>query len=780
MADIAFGIVGGIIGSFYGNWQLGFSLGMTLGGLLFPPSAGEVENGKSDVKIQASSYGTPIPLVYGIDRMAGCIVWGTEPREVVETSGGGKGRPTIKNYKYFVSLGIVICEGPIYKIRRIWANSKVIYENTTGSGYVAASPVVNHGTGAKWAKFLNEDNVRIYLGSSSQPKDPTIEAAMGSASTPAYRNRAFIVFEDFPITPFGNSIPNFEFEVQTTSGTVYLSAMLDDLADRCKILPDQRDFSALNAIPVDGCTINFRTETRNVFEAAQRAYLFDLVEYDSKIRAIMCADQPDIAFDPDILGADIGRPKETQYELTRQQETEIPKQINVTYKSAALDYQSFTQNAVRVNGSLEEPETLSLPFVMTEIAAKKVALVHVHLRDLRRNTYMLHYPLCGLKYAPGDVITLNLENIGPTRLKILENYIDFFGTMQSLCTEEDQRVYTQVADGTTIDYPNQGVDDGGIPYFRIADTGPVLDAFSDHPTILYGGSGGGMPWSGASIKVGGGIFGDKIRDAAGNWVTTTADLAVKAAIGQVVAPLPAPDPSNVLQDIDIYVDLFTGTLASATDDELLEGSNLAVWGKELIQWKTATNVSGTLWRLSGILRCRRATEWAMDHAVNEQFMVLDHTSIRSFSAHQTEWNVTRQHVMYEDNYDYSHDTPESINHLMEANSAKALAPVHITVSRDGSQNINMAWIRRDRHGFEWEDGVDVPMSEVSLGFEVEIWDSTYTVLKRTITTAVESAVYSAADQIADFGSTQSTIYYRIRQKQPNKPWAKGHAAEGSG
>jgi Putative phage tail protein len=780
MADIAFGVVGGIIGSFYGNWLGGYSIGMTLGGLLFPPDAGEVENGKSDVKIQASTYGAPIPLIYGIDRIAGIIVWGTDPREVIETSGGGKGKPKIKNYKYYLSLGILLCEGPVYKIRRIWANSKVIYENITGTGYVPVSPVVDHGTGAKWAKFLNEDDVRIYLGSYSQPKDPTIEAVMGSASTPAYRGRAFVVFEDFPITPFGNSIPNFEFEVQTASGIVYLSAMLDDLADRCKIVAGQRDFSALNAIPVDGCTINSRTETRNVFEAAQKAYLFDVIEYDGKLRADLCASQPDVAFDPDILGADIAQPKEQQYELSRQQETEVPRQINVTYKSAALDYQSFTQNAVRVNGSLDEPETLSLPFVMSEIAAKKVALVHVHLRDLRRNTYMLYYPLCGMKYAPGDVITLDLQDIGPTKLKIIENYMDFFGTMQSLCVEEDQRVYTQTADGTTIDYPNQGVDDGGIPYFRIADTGPVLDAYSDFPTILYGGSGGGTPWPGADIKMGGGIFGAKIRNAAGSWVSTTAELAVKAVIGQVVAPLPSNDPSNVLQDIDIYVDVFTGTLASATDDELLEGNNLAVWGDELIQWKTATNVSGMLWRLSGILRCRRATEWAMTHAVNEQFMVLDTTTIRAFAAHQTEWNVTRQHVMYEDNVNYSNDTPESINLTLRANSSKALAPVHIVVSRDGSQNISMAWIRRDRHGFEWEDGVDVPMSEVSLGFEVEIWNSTYTVLKRTITTAVESAAYSSANQVTDFGSNQSTIYYRIRQKQADKPWAKGHAAEGSG
>lgn len=777
MADIAFGVVGGVVGSFFGNWQLGFSLGMTLGGLLFPPDAGEIENGKSDIRIQTSSYGTAIPLVYGTDRMAGCIVWGSDPREVVQTTGGGKGKPKVKNYKYFVSLAIVVCEGPVYKINRIWANSQVIYENKTGTGYVEASPVVQHGTGAKWAKYLNPDDVRIYLGTSSQPKDPVIEAAMGSSNTPAYRNRALVVLEDFPMAPFGNSIPNFEFEVQTSSGTVTLSAMLGDICDRCKIGAPQRDLSGLNAVIVDGCTINSRTEAKNIIEAAQKTYHFDMVEVDGLIQGMLCSSHNDeTPFDQEMLGAGIGSPKSSQYDLSRGQETDVPRQVNVTYKSEALDYQAFTQVATRTNGALDEPETLQLPFVLTEVAAKKVALTTVHLRDIRRNAYMLHYPLRGLKYAPGDVVRPNLAGIGFTTLKIMENYLDFFGTIQSLAVEEDLRVYSQTADPTTIDYPESGVDDGGTPYIRIGDTGAVLDVYSDYPTVLYAGAGGGTPWPGADVRVTG-----KIRNAAGNWVSTTAELAVKAAIGQVVAPLPAWDPANVLQDVDMYVELFTGSLSSATLAELMEGANLAVWGDELVQWLTAADQGGGLWKLSGLLRGRRATEWAgPGHALDEQFFVVDDSTVRAFSAHTNEHGVTRSHVMYEDNVNYANQTPESINLLMRSNSAKALAPVHISVTRDGGGDATIDWVRRDRKGHDWLDGFDVPMSEVALGFEVEVWDSAYSTLKRTIVVSAETAAYSAADQTTDFGAPQSTVYLRIYQTQPDKPWSRGHAAEAQG
>lgn len=775
MADIAFGIVGGAIGSLYGNTQLGLSLGMMLGGLLFPPSAGEVQNGKSDVKIQTSSYGSAIPLIYGSDRIAGTITWGTDPREVVERSGGGKGKPKIKNYKYFVSFSIHVCVGPIYKVTRIWANSKVIYENTGGTGYAAASPVVDHGTGAKWAKFLDKDNIRIYLGSYSQPRDPVQEADLGTANCPADRGTARIVFEDFPITPFGNSIPNIEVEVQTSENEIPLSFMLEDLCERCQIESSLVDFSELDDIIVDGCTINSRTEARNIFEAAQKAYLFDICEYDSKIRGHKAKDKTTLSFDSDILGAGIQSPREEQYELSRQQEVEIPRQLNVLYRSQALDYQTFAQNATRVSGSLDEPESLQLPFVISEIEAKKIALIHVHLRDQRRTTYVIHYPLCGIKYSPGDVILVNLKDIGPTRLKIVENYLDFFGVIQSICVEEDQRIYTQTADPTSVDYPGGSIEDGEDTRFRIIDTGPIIDEYSDEPTILYAASGPGSPWPGGTTKVTG-----KIRASSGKWVSATSELAVKSTIGEVVDPIPVSDPSNVLQDIDIYVNLFTGNLFSATDSELLEGENVAAWGNELIQWKTATFISGTLWKLNGIYRARRGTEWAMDHVDGEQFVVIDDSTTRAFSAHRTEWNVERTHVLYEDNRSYSDDVPESITYTIEANSAKALSPVHITFERDGSENISIEWIRRDRKGFDWVDGGDIPMSESELGFEVEVWDSSYSTLKRTINTSVESATYSSVNQISDFGSNQSIIYVRIYQIQPDKPWQRGHAAEVQG
>ena len=146
----------------------------------------------SDLEVQASSEGAPIPRVYGRARLAGQIIWATRFEEVAETvsGGGGKGgggsAQTGVSYSYFANLAIGICEGPIARIGRIWADGELL--DLTG---------IVH---------------RVYTGDESQMPDSLIEAKQ-AAVVPAYRGLAYVVFERLPIGRFGNRIPQFTFEV---------------------------------------------------------------------------------------------------------------------------------------------------------------------------------------------------------------------------------------------------------------------------------------------------------------------------------------------------------------------------------------------------------------------------------------------------------------------------------------------------------------------------------------------------------------------------------------
>jgi hypothetical protein len=211
MASLVLGIAGSAIGpSLFGA---GFSLfgasitGAEIGGAIGALAGTELDNliapgthitrtspRLSDVNIQASTEGAPIPRVYGRMRVAGQLPWATQFKETVlksQASGGGKGGPPVTeteiDYKYSISFAVGLCAGPVTKVGRVWADGNLI--------------------------DLSQFTTRFYPGDETQTFDPLIEEIEGAGNTPAYRGLATIVFEDMDLTQFGNRIPQLNFEI---------------------------------------------------------------------------------------------------------------------------------------------------------------------------------------------------------------------------------------------------------------------------------------------------------------------------------------------------------------------------------------------------------------------------------------------------------------------------------------------------------------------------------------------------------------------------------------
>ncbi len=86
------GIPGGAGLSALTAWQ-GFQVGAAVGGLLAPNDAPNIEQGRlSDVRGSGSSYGVPIPKVYGRHRVGCVVVYMSDAKEVKESEGGGGGK----------------------------------------------------------------------------------------------------------------------------------------------------------------------------------------------------------------------------------------------------------------------------------------------------------------------------------------------------------------------------------------------------------------------------------------------------------------------------------------------------------------------------------------------------------------------------------------------------------------------------------------------------------------------------------------------------------------
>lgn len=95
-----------------------------------------------------------------------------------------------------------------------------------------------------------------------------------------------------------------------------------------------------------------------------------------------------------------------------------------------------------------------------------------------------------------------------------------------------------------------------------------------------------------------------------------------------------------------------------------------------------------------------------------------------------------------------------------AESIRPWRPAHLRARRTEA-GIALSWIRRTRIGGDAWEAFEVPLSETSEAYRVEILDGE--AVLRMIETQSPAALYSNADEIADFGAPQSVLALRVAQ-----------------
>ncbi len=187
------GLIGGPVGALIGR-GVGAIAGSFIDQSLFGPPRRSIEGRRlTDLHILSSSEGAPVPRVWGRMRLGGQMIWATNLEEDVTTrsEGGGKGSPapetTVTEYTYYANFAVALCEGPVARIGRVWADGKEL--------------------------DLSPYTWRFYRGDETQTPDSLITAKEGADNSPAYRGTAYVVFERLPLERFGNRIPQLSFEV---------------------------------------------------------------------------------------------------------------------------------------------------------------------------------------------------------------------------------------------------------------------------------------------------------------------------------------------------------------------------------------------------------------------------------------------------------------------------------------------------------------------------------------------------------------------------------------
>ncbi|WP_181704343.1 baseplate multidomain protein megatron [Chthonobacter albigriseus] len=196
MSSLILSTVGAAVGSVFG--PIGTIVGRAIGGLagaaldqaLFAPGRDRSVGRLADLEVQASTEGVAVPRVFGRVRIAGQVIWATrleETSQTERTGGKGGGGPKVTTFSYYANMAVGLCEGPIARVGRVWANGEPL--------------------------DLSGIQMRVHRGTEDQGVDTLIEAKQGTGNAPAYRGLAYVVFERLPLEAFGNALPQLTFEV---------------------------------------------------------------------------------------------------------------------------------------------------------------------------------------------------------------------------------------------------------------------------------------------------------------------------------------------------------------------------------------------------------------------------------------------------------------------------------------------------------------------------------------------------------------------------------------
>lgn len=568
----------------------------------------------------------------------------------------------------------------------------------------------------------------------------------------------------------GYKIYDIPYGAALDANQVALSTIVADICQRAELGGPDIDVTELTDL-VDGYIVPRQMTARAAIEPLQKAFYFDAVESDDKLKFVKrggtaAATIPEI----DRAAHDYGAGLPDNLSIVRAQDLELPIQIDVEYPDIDADHLTGNQYDRRITRDTKHVENIQLPIVMTAEKAKQVAIVNLYQAWLNE-TYRF---TTTRKYAylePTDIVNLPTQSATYT-VRLVTKREQPGGVIEWEAAMEAVDVYTQSGDGAApVAHTPQVIAAPGPTVLRLLDMPVIRDA--DDDSGYYVAMGGGTSWRGARLYVS--------ADAGANYSLL---LPVPAAvpIGAAGTALPDFTGGNVFDEAsDVTVVLQTGAaLVSASELQVLNGANLAAIGTagrwEIVQYKNAALIAPNTYRLSGLLRGRYGTEWATGrHAAGDSFVLVSAPALRRVNSGDI--GLSRLYKAPALSGSLSAAVAQSFTDT--AVGLKPYAPVALGGGIDpGTGDASLTWTRRGRIWGGWRDSVDVPLSEASESYEVEIWNSDFTTLKRTLTgLSSPSATYTAAQQTADFGGTQSTVYFRVYQLSARV--GRGRGAQGS-
>jgi putative tail protein len=278
------------------------------------------------------------------------------------------------------------------------------------------------------------------------------------------------------------------------------------------------------------------------------------------------------------------------FTLCRRQETELPNAIKLGYVESARDYRQAAVESRRSTGASRRETVISLPVMLNQAAAQAAADRLLFETWTARETASLVLPPSHLALEPGDVVTLVQEG-GPLELRI----------------DEISEGHSRSIKATQIDAELYGLHAGALRRGSIAAAaalGEPLALFMELPQLTSSAEPYGLwaaacaePWSG----------GLALYRRSGTRFELNRRITAPATMGETLDPLPCGPPGRRQHAAKLRLRLHHGALQSISEEDLLNGGNLAAIGSrelgyELIQFETATLIAPSTYEIASLLR----------------------------------------------------------------------------------------------------------------------------------------------------------------------------------
>jgi hypothetical protein len=566
-------------------------------------------------------------------------------------------------------------------------------------------------------------------------------------------------YPDFPLREdVWSDGPNWRFGhwIEGRVGSVSLSALVSALVGE---FADVIDVGSLNGL-VAGYVVDRPMSPRAAIEPLAAAFHFDAIESEGLIRFRDCISAEQATIEDDTL---VRREGDKTFEVTRQQECDMPGAARLTYIEIDAEYRPASVEARKLSGSSDRTVDSALPIVLAQPDAQGLADRLLQAAWVGRERAKFVLPPSNLALEPGDLVRL----VTDTR--------EFRFQLTRLNDGEDREVEAISFDASVFDGPPGPFRTSGLPapvtYGRAAlyflDVPALPGAAADEAGYVAAAA---SPWPGRVA-----VYKSPSADG-----FTLQALAKRPAItGALLSPLYAGPLFRWDKGNTIYLEIHAGGLAAADDLSVLNGANAAAVMNadgecEIVQFAIAELVGPDRYLLSRLLRGQLGTESAMRSpvAAGAPFVLLD-SAVTGIGLSPAEARLPLNYRFGPAQRALQDVSFVAASHTFAGVPQRPLARAQVRALRQSSGAILLTWVRRTRVGGDDWDAVEVALDEPSEAYDFEILNGGAVV--RTVSVTVPQAIYAAADQTTDFGGP-APYAFDVRVYQVSPSYGRGAVA----